>query len=102
MKNKAKYIILGILALLLVGGVSYAFVSFLLNGSTVNNIVSADLIFSYNEKSAALSITSNNAMSDEEGLAQENSFDFDVKGQSGANEVISYAIILEKDPSSTL
>ena len=102
MKNKAKYIILGIVALLLVGGVSYAFVNFLLNGSTVSRVISSDLVFTYDEKSEALSITSTDAMSDEEAINSENSFDFDVKGQSGANEVISYAIILEKDPSSTL
>ena len=102
MKNKAKYIILGIVALLLVGGVSYAFVNFLLNGSTVSRVISSDLVFTYDEKSEALSITSTDAMSDEDALKGENSFDFDVKGQSGANEVISYAIILEKDPSSTL
>ena len=102
MKKKVKYIILGISALLLVGGVSYAFVNFLLNGSTVSRVISSDLVFAYDEKSEALSITSTDAMSDEEALEGENSFDFDVKGQSGANEVISYAIILEKDPSSTL
>ena len=102
MKKKVKYIILGISALLLVGGVSYAFVNFLLNGSTVSRVISSDLVFAYDEKSEALSITSTDAMSDEEVLEGENSFDFDVKGQSGANEVISYAIILEKDPSSTL
>ena len=102
MKNKAKYIILGILALLLVGGVSYAFVNFLLNGSTVSRVISSDLVFTYDEKSEALSITSTDAMSDEDALKGENSFDFDVKGQSGANELISYAIILEKDSSSTL
>mgnify|MGYP006954065579 CR=1 FL=1 len=103
MKNKKKYIIIiGIVALLLIGGVSYAFVNFLLNGSTENNIISSDLIFSYDEKSAALSITSTDAMTDEEGLAQENSFDFEVSAQSGSSEVLSYAIILEKDPSSTL
>ena len=102
MKKKVKYIILGISALLLVGGVSYAFVNFLLNGSTVSRVISSDLVFTYDEKSEALSITSTDAMSDEDALKGENSFDFDVKGQSGANELISYAIILEKDSSSTL
>ena len=103
MKNKKKYIIIiGIVALLLLIGGSYAFIRFLLEGSVESGVTSSDFVFTYNEYGESLTLENTDPMSDEEGLAQDHSFDFEVTAQSGAKQVINYQIIIEEDPSSTL
>ena len=98
-----KYLIFYIvLLLLIVAGTSYAFVRFLLEGSVESGVTSSDFVFTYNEYGESLTIENTDPMTDEEGLAQDHSFDFEVTAQSGAKQVVNYQIIIEEDPSSTL
>ena len=104
-KNKTKTTTLlfavGIVCLLI--GISYAFFNVNFLGERENQLVIGEnLIFRYDEKGDALSLTNDDIISDAEGKKNSKYFDFEVSQQTETRTKTNYSIYLTKDSTSTL
>ena len=88
-------------ALFLVSGISYAFLSYQGIGNKNSNITSSGITFNYKEKSNYISLNEVMPMTDEQGKAQNDYFEFDIASTGVTNSFyIPYDIVLKKTSSS--
>ncbi len=97
--NKKKYIVLTIISvlsfILITAGVTYAFFSYIGEGSTENTVESGSIKFIYeevNKMGNGISITDAMPVSDTEGKASNNYFDFKVTSTTSTTQSIPYEI----------
>ena len=76
--------------------ISYAIYNIVLQGQKPHQITTSKLSFSYKEPLEALDLLVSKALTDDEGKAQDNYYEFTVKAESDAAEVIDYVIYLQQ------
>ena len=90
---KNKKILLSILiGIAFMVSVSYAMYIIVLQGQRTHSITTNKLSFSYKEPLEALDLLAYEAFTDEEGKTQDNYYEFTVKAESDAAEVIDYVV----------
>ncbi|MEG1597477.1 MAG: hypothetical protein RR359_04300 [Bacilli bacterium] len=110
LKNIMLSVIGSCLLLAMVIGVSYAFFTFVAEGSTVNTITAGAITFSYTEQSNGITLINAYPISDAEGkvMAATNStngitrgyFDFTISGIVVGNTILNYEIYVKTDSTS--
>ena len=89
-------------ALFLVSGISYAFLSYQGIGNKNSNITSSGITFNYKEKTNYISLNEVMPMTDEQGKAQNDYFEFDIASTGVTNSFyIPYDIVLKKTNNSS-
>ena len=104
LKNK-KYLaaVLGIFGILIVTiGASYAFFSYSKNGLGKNTITTGGITFHYGESSRGISLSEAMPMTDAQGMAQTNYFDFEVNSKTQPGIIIPYTVTARVNSSATL
>ena len=99
MKNKLKKISIsaGILGILLVTvGITYAVFSYSKNGIKGNSITSGNIVFHYGEGGRSISLENTSPMTDEQGKAQTNYFDFTITSKTNAGVKVPYTITVKR------
>jgi len=100
MKKKAFYIAL--IGLLLVIGGSFAFFTANFVGEKYQVVDLKGLKFRYTEEDPAISMVNAEPMSDEDGIAQDNYFDFNIYIENTYNYSMSYNIYLKELETNTI
>ena len=91
-----------IMLLLLIMGTSLAVFTWQYNGTTANRISTVDISMDYLESnSEIINITNALPMSDEEGIYQNDTFDFAVNSNTTRNTTINYTLTIEKLTADT-
>ena len=98
LKNK-KLLITILIVFAFIVSVSFAMYNIVLQGQRTHSITTSKLSFSYKEPLEALDLLAYEALTDEEGKAQDNYYEFTVKAESAAAEVIDYVIYLQQEES---
>ena len=97
---KNKKILLSILiGISFMVSVSYAMYNIVLQGQRNHSITTSKLSFTYKEPLEALDLLAHDALTDEEGKSQNNYYEFTIKAESDAAEVIDYVVYLQKEES---
>lgn len=95
-------LLLGMFGVLLTfTGVTYAFFSYKGEGSKITSITTNGITFSYKEGSRNISLNEAMPMTDEEGMQQDNYFEFEIGGSSPDGFEIPYYITARKEASSS-
>ena len=97
LSNNKKLFITILIGIAFLISISFAIYNIVLEGQRTHNITTNKLTFSYKEPIESLNLISYNSLSDEEGKAQNNYYEFTVKGTSEQEEVIDYVIYLQKE-----
>ena len=97
LSNNKKLFITILIGIAFLISISFAIYNIVLEGQRTHNITTNKLTFSYKEPIESLNLISYNSLTDEEGKAQNNYYEFTVKGTSEAPEVIDYVIYLQKE-----
>lgn len=95
-------IIISILLLILIVGISYAFFTATLNSSNENTITPGVITFSYTESENVINLQNALALSDTDGKAQNNYFQFNLSSNATGTINLYYYIYFTVDPTSTL
>lgn len=91
-----------IMLLLLIMGTSLAVYTWRYNGTTANRISTVDISMDYLESNnEIINITNALPMSDEEGIYQNDTFDFAVNSNTTRNTTINYTLTIEKLTADT-
>ncbi len=103
-KRKLLVLSLTVFSLILIGsGLTLAFFSYVKNGSTDNTIKSGNITFLYDEENRqgnGISIEDAVPMSEADGKAQTNAFNFKIKSDTAATITLPYEITLRKKDGS--
>ena len=87
-----------LIALVLITGVTYAFFRVNLTGDKEYSIQISGLTFRYTEESQGISLTNPEILTDEEGIAQAEYFDFNIY----SDDTINYSIYLKEETGNNL
>ena len=102
--KKSKKILVGVFSLLgillLATSATYAWFTRTQQGQRNNSISSGSITFRYDEKSQGISVNDMMPMTDEQGMAQNNYFEFDITSKTLSNISIPYSITVDKTSSS--
>ena len=101
-KKKEKIlIIIAIIALIAIIGITYAFYSLSLFGDKVHTFTSGAITFKYSESSQGISLNNALPMTDEEGMSQNNYFEFEIDAKTTEVFDIPYYITARKSGTGT-
>lgn len=100
--NLLKVAITSLLSFIIIIGISYALIKFNFIGNKENTINVEGLKFTYNEVSTSLSLTSDDILSDENGINSNKYFDFNVSLEKNIETGVSYNILLTSDNTNNL
>lgn len=104
MSEKTKKIIkiMAPISLIALVGISYAIFYVILAGNKEHILKTGNLEFSYEEPSNSLQINDTKVMSDEDGIAQTDYFEFKVSAEDSEEETMNYRIYLVENANSTM
>ena len=95
-------IIIVILLSVLILGISYAFFTAVIHSNSENKITTGVINFSYTENENVINLENVSSMTDEEGIASENYFGFNLSVTATGTIKLYYYIYFTVDPTSTL
>lgn len=95
-------IIIVILLSVLILGISYAFFTAVIHSNSENKITTGVINFSYTENENVINLENVSNMTDEEGIASENYFGFNLSVTATGTIKLYYYIYFTVDPTSTL
>lgn len=104
MKQKKRLMLslfLLMLGLLFIVGGTYALFAYKGVGLRTNSITTNGITFSYKEKSRSINLNEIMPMTDEQGMAQDNYFEFDISSKTNYGTIIPYYITVRKDSTSS-
>lgn len=100
-KRKNVIALLAVLSVVFItAGVTYAFFSYSRSGNTENSISSGSITFHYTEGNRSIILNDALPMTDTQGMAQTNYFDFTVESNTSSTIEIPYYITVRRSTSS--
>ena len=100
--NLLKVAITSLLSFIIIIGISYALIKFNFIGNKENTINVEGLKFTYNEVSTSLSLTSDDILSDENGINSNKYFDFNVSLEKNIETGVEYYILLSSTDTTNI
>ena len=100
--NLLKVAITSLLSFIIIIGISYALIKFNFIGNKENIINVEGLKFTYNEVSTSLSLTSDDRLSDENGINSNKYFDFNVSLEKNIETGVEYYILLSSNDTTNI
>ena len=100
--NLLKVAITSLLSFIIIIGISYALIKFNFIGNKENIINVEGLKFTYNEVSTSLSLTSDDRLSDENGINSNKYFDFNVSLEKNIETGVEYYILLSSTDTTNI